>query len=146
MKKYASPEELIISKISENRGTQNFINKAVLIDIAHENGIDDISDKTDKQDIAIKVAEKIGYPELASKANVGVSSYELQQKFGITNDDIKNMAAAGFFTVVGKERFKGYGKYRYANLYSPYDYFKSNEQVTNWINENKNYSPVGNET
>lgn len=132
---YKTPEELIIGKISENRGTQNFINKSSLIELALENGIDDVSDKTDKRIIATKVAEKIGYYELAVKANVGVSSYELQKKFGITNNEIKKMAKGGFITVVGKEQFRLYGKTRYANLYSPYDYFKSEEEVINWLVE-----------
>ena len=133
--KYKTPEELIIGKISENRGTQNFIDKSKLIELALENGIEDVSDKIDKKLIAVKVAEKIGYFELAVKANVGVSSYEMQEKFGITNDDVKKMASKGFFTVVGKERFRLYGKTRYANLYSPYDYFKSQEDINKWIVE-----------
>ena len=133
--KYKTPEEIIIGKISENRGTQNFISKFELIKLAEENNIEDITDKTDKKVIAVKIAEKIGYPELAVKANVGVSSYELQEKFGITNDDVKKMANKGFITVVGKERFRMYGKTRYANLYSPYDYFKSQEEINNWITE-----------
>ena len=134
--KYKTPEELIIGKISENRGTQNFMNKSELIKLAQENNIDDVSDKNDKRIIAIKVAEKIGYSELASKASVGVNSYELQKKFGITNNEVKKMADGGFITVVGKEQFRLYGKTRYANLYSPYDYFKSEEEVINWLVEN----------
>ena len=112
--KYKTPEEIIIGKISENRGTKNFINKYELIKLAEENNIEDITDKTDKKVIAVKIAEKIGYPELAVKANVGVSSYEMQEKFSITNDDVKKMAKYGFITVVGKERFRMYGKTRYA--------------------------------
>ena len=133
--KYKTPEEIIIGKISENRGTKNFINKYELIKLALENGVEDVSDKIDKRIIATKVAEKIGYYELAVKANVGVSSYELQKKFGITNNEIKKMAKGGFITVVGKEQFRLYGKTRYANLYSPYDYFKSEEDVINWLVE-----------
>lgn len=132
--KYTTPEETIIEKISENRGTQNFINKAALIEIAKENDIEDITDKMDKKLIAIKVAEKIGYAELAVRANVGVTSYELQKKFGISNDDIKHMAKDGFITVVGKEQFRLYGKTRYANLYSTYDYFKF-EEIKQWLED-----------
>lgn len=132
--KYRSVEEMIIGRISENRGAKNFINKSTLIAIAKENGID-VTDNPIKKDIAEKIAEVIGYSELAIRANVGVSSKELQDKFGITNDDVKRMAKNEFFTIVGKESFQMYGKTRYANLYSPYDYFKSKEEVDNWISE-----------
>lgn len=136
--KYKSAEELVIGKITENRGTKNFINKSELIAIAKEYGID-ISDKSDKKEIAEKIVEIIGYSELAIRANVGVSSKELQDKFGITNDDIKRMAKNGFLTIVRKEPFRMYGKTRYANLYSPDDYFKTMQEVDNWI---KNHPKV----
>ena len=133
--KYTTPEDIIIYKIDQNRGTQNFIFKEELIQIAKENDIKDITNKMDKKAIAIKIADKIGYVELAKKANVGVSSKELQDKFGITNDDIKRMAKNGFLTIVGKEPFRMYGKTRYANLYSAYDYFKSEEEIKQWLED-----------
>ena len=131
---YKTPEEMIITLISQNRGTHNFINKSELVKLALENGLD-ASDKMDKKDIAITVADKIGYPELAEKASVGVSSYEMQKKFGITNDEVKKMAKAGFITVVGTDSFRMYGKTCHAELYSPYDYFKSEDEVISWLVE-----------
>ncbi len=128
-----TPEEMIITLIDQNRGTHNFIDKSRLIELALENGIEDVSDRMYKKDIAVALAEKIGYPELAKLASVGVSSLELQKKFGITNNEVKKMANAGFITVVGTESFRMYGKTRYANIYSPYDYFKSEEDVINWL-------------
>ena len=88
-----------------------------------------------KKDIAVALAEKIGYAELAKLASVGVSSLELQKKFGITNNEVKKMEKGGFITVVGTEPFRMYDKNRYANLYSPYDYFKSEEEIINWLVE-----------
>lgn len=130
-----TPEEMIITLIDQNRGTHNFIDKSRLIELALENGIEDVSDKMYKKDIAITLAEKIGYPELAKLASVGVSSYEMQKKFGITNAEVKKMAKGGFITVVGTESFRMYGKTCHADLYSPYDYFKSEEDVINWLVE-----------
>ena len=130
-----TPEEMIITLIDQNRGTHNFIDKSRLIELALENGIEDVSDKMYKKDIAIALAEKIGYPELAKLASVGVSSYEMQKKFGITNAEVKKMAKGGFITVVGTESFQMYGKTCHADLYSPYDYFKSEEDVINWLVE-----------
>lgn len=129
---YTTPEEMIITLISQNRGTKNFIQKSELIEIAIDNGLE-VNDKMDKKDIAKSVAEKIGYPELAKLASVGVSSYEMQKKFGITNAEVKKMAKGGFITVVGTESFRMYGKNCHADLYSPYDYFKSEEDVINWL-------------
>ena len=118
-----TPEEMIITLINQNRGTHNFINKGELIKLAIEKGVD-ASDKMDKKEIAIAIAEKIGY-----------SSYEMQKKFGITNNEVKKMEKGGFITVVGTESFRMYGKTHQANLYSPYDYFKSEEDVINWLVE-----------
>lgn len=129
-----TPEEMIITLINQNRGTHNFINKGELIKLAIEKGVD-ASDKMDKKEIAIAIAEKIGYSELANIASIGVSSYEMQKKFGITNNEVKKMEKGGFITVVGTESFRMYGKTHQANLYSPYDYFKSEEDVINWLVE-----------
>ena len=129
-----TPEELILTLIGQNRGTKNFISKSELIDVAIDNGID-VTDKMDKMSIAKCVAENIGYPALAKIASVGVSSYEMQKKFGITNNDVKKMAECGFITVVGTESFRMYGKTCQANIYSPYDYFKSEEDIKKWLME-----------
>ena len=131
---YKTPEEMIITLISQNRGTKNFIQKSELIEIAIDNGLE-VNDKMYKKDIAVALAEKIGYAELAKLASVGVSSLELQKKFGITNNEVKKMEKGGFITVVGTEPFRMYDKNRYANLYSPYDYFKSEEEIINWLVE-----------
>lgn len=130
-----TPEEMIITLIDQNRGTHNFIDKSRLIELALENGIEDVSDRMYKKDIAIALAEKIGYAELAKLASVGVSSLELQKKFGITNNEVKKMAKGGFITVVGTESFRMYGKTCHADLYSPYDYFRSEEEVISWLVE-----------
>ena len=132
---YKTPEEMIITLIDQNRGPHNFIDKSRLIELALENGIEDVSDKMYKKDIAVALAEKIGYPELAKLASVGVSSLEMQKKFGITNKEVKKMAKGGFITVVGTESFRMYGKTCHADLYSPYDYFKSEEEVISWLVE-----------
>ena len=129
-----TPEEMIITLISQNRGTKNFIQKSELIEIAIDNGLE-VNDKMDKKDIAVALAEKIGYPELAKLASAGVSSLELQKKFGITNNEVKKMAKGGFITVVGTESFRMYGKTCHADLYSPYDYFRSEEEVISWLVE-----------
>lgn len=131
---YKTPEEMIITLISQNRGTKNFIQKSELIEIAIDNGLE-VNDKMYKKDIAVALAEKIGYAEFAKLASVGISSLELQKKFGITNNEVKKMEKGGFITVVGTEPFRMYDKNRYANLYSPYDYFKSEEEIINWLVE-----------
>lgn len=133
---YKTPEEMIITLISQNRGTKNFIQKSELIEIAIDNGLE-VNDKMDKKDIAVAFAKQIGYAELAKLAAVGVSSYDLQKKFGITNNEVKKMAREGFITIVGTESFRMYGKTHHANIYSPYDYFKSEEEILNWLDEHK---------
>ena len=131
MKNYSNVEVLILDKITQKSNVQ--ILKPDLINLAHEIGLEEANDKMDKFTIAFLIAEKIGYDELAKKAKIGVSSYELQEKFNITNDDIKRMAKDGFLTVTGSERFRLYGKDLEAPLYSPYDFFKTEQEIKDWM-------------
>ena len=57
---YKTPEEMIITLISQNRGTKNFIQKSELIEIAIDNGLE-VNDKMDKKDIAVAFAKQICY-------------------------------------------------------------------------------------
>lgn len=130
-----TPEELIIRLVSRNGGMTQAIDREGLIKVAIDNGIDEDFKKLTKKDIALRIADKIGYLELTKRTKSGVSSYDLREKFGITNDDVKRMAKAGFLTVTGQEEFRMYGKYCHANLYSPFDYFKSQEEFDTWLAE-----------
>lgn len=138
--KYKSIEDLVITKITQNRGTQNFISSYALVELAHEIGINDLPKRVDKKTVALRIADIVGYSELAHMAHVGVSSYELQQRFGISGAEVKRMATKGFLTVVGKERFRMYGKQCEANLYSLEDYFREEDEVIQWLVDNRRRS------
>lgn len=67
---------------------------------------------------------------------VGVSSFNFQLKFDIDHTTVKRLARAGVIHVVAQKRFRAYGRYNYANLYSPWDYFRlTREEVQNWLEE-----------
>ena len=129
---YTSPEDIVLRKISQNRGTQNFMDKSDLIILGLENGVD-VNNKMLKKDIAYMILSKIGYAKLSSIAQIGVTSRELQERFGITNEEVKRMAKGNYITIVGKEHKRIYGKEIFIDLYSPDDYFKSEEEVIRWI-------------
>lgn len=132
---YISPEDIVLKKICSNRGAHNFIMKGELLAIALKNGYTDATLALEKETLAEMVAEAIGYKKLAEIAHVGVTSYEMQVKFGITNSDLKRMAKAGFVSVTGSELFRLYGETREASLYDPWDYFKSQEEIDRWLKE-----------
>lgn len=112
------------SEIELNMGTENCIDKIQLLKLAEEN---DFSFEPDisKEKIAKILMQQIGAEALADKcSHMGVSSYNFQQKFGITNADVKLLAQTGFLKVTGTERYRSFGRYRYASLYSVFQYFQ----------------------
>ncbi len=124
MELFQSPEEYIIHRIGLNMGTHSCIAKTRLLQLARENGIF-IDPDTNKVKIARIVMRKIGAEALAKECqSMGVSSYNFQQKFGITNADVKLLAQTEFLKVTGTERYRTFNGYRYASLYSVFQYFQ----------------------
>lgn len=137
MEKFKTPEEYIRYQILANKGTQNVIDKKQLVHLAEERGIE-VQAKMTKEQILQCLEEKISLAEVETYCgHLGVSSYHFQQKFSITHEEVKRMARLGFIHVTGTERFRAYGKYLYADLYSTYEYFAlTKEHVEKWLLEN----------
>lgn len=127
-----TPEEHILYLIGQNRGTNNFISRSELIDLLRKYDCD-FKLSFSKYEMARLLATKIGYEELEKVANVGMPSIDFQQKFNLTNEQIKKLVKRNILHVTGKEGFRIYNKYRVANLYSVFDYFNYTEK------ELKNY-------
>ncbi len=124
MELFQSPEEYIIHRIGLNMGTHSCIAKTRLLQLARENGIY-IDPDTDKVKIAQIVMRRIGAEALAKECrSMGVSSYNFQQKFGITRDDVAKLASMGFLQVTGTEQYGESGHRRYASLYNVFQYFQ----------------------
>ena len=121
MDRYSSPDEYIRAEICANRGPQNVMQKDTLLyllEAAHM-----------KADPKATKGERCEH--------LGVSSRSWQLKFGISNDDVRYMALAGYITVTGKVRFRGWGRMQEAPLYSVFDYFRlSKEDVQQWLLDN----------
>ncbi len=135
MDQFHSPEEYIRHEICANRGTQNVIDKSDLASLVRSFGIEVNEKKMSKEDIYLLLCEKLSVEEIAEHClHLGVSSYSFQQKFGITNAEIKRMARCGFIKVTGSQRIRLYGKYRNADLYSIFDYFRLTKDGANaWL-------------
>lgn len=124
MDRFASPEEFIRSEILANRGSNNVIDKAELLTVlGWKAGDDERLDNLTKGQLFDRIEEQYGY-KAYTMFPVGVSSISFQLKFGITHRDVLKLAKAGILTVTGERKFRKYGKYLYAKLYSPYDYFR----------------------
>lgn len=132
---YNTPEELIIAAASTCY--KPAVLKAQLIEIAKEHGCE-VKDKADKRDVALSIADKLGYTKLQEFVHTGVSSQEFQAKFDIGHADVKKMERKGFLTVTGYYEARMYGKYRNVPLYDAFQFFGlTKPEVDAWLTENR---------
>lgn len=118
---FLTPEAYLLHQISANK---DCITKDKLMQLAKENQLK-ASPDSEKGVVAEALLEKMGAPWLAGQCeHFGVSSYSFQQKFGITNDDVKHLAKVGFLEITGSERFRTNGHYKYADLYSVFQFYQ----------------------
>lgn len=119
-----TPEEALLTLICQNRGLQNFIRIDQLIEGAKEHGIKEIARTARKPEIAAQLFPLMDCYAFSVKYGVGVKSVDMQSKFGITHGQVKKLEKAGLINVVGKERFRAFGGYKYAPLYDLWQYFE----------------------
>ena len=129
-------EEFVRKKICENGGTQSVAFKDDLIGICKILKIP-YNDKMSKNEVfELLVANGYDYRDFAEKFGVGVSSQVYQREFNIMHKDVKRMEKKGILKVVGKYRFRAYGKYMYAPLYDVYQFCEiTNEEMKNLLKE-----------
>lgn len=138
MDKYNSPEEFIRAEVLSNRGTDSVVLKEDLLKIAQRVTDEDLTRRS-KAELFDLLAEKVG-SEIYTMFPVGISSISIQLKFDIDHTAVKRLAKAGVIRVTGKHRFRAYGKSRYADIYSPYDYFRlTPEEIHAWLEEHPNH-------
>lgn len=119
-----TPEEYLLALITANRGTQNCISKDELILIAEAQELE-IPKGATKTEIAELLLTVMDAHDLATCCeHIGVSSYAMQQKFGITNVQLKKLAKQGLINVTGTEQFRAYGRELTAPLYDIWQYFE----------------------
>ena len=124
MDRFETPEEFIRSEILANRGSNNIVDKSVLLEAVGWKALEgeDLS-KLSKAQLFDRLVELCGNT-VYTMFPVGVSSFSFQLRFGITHKDVLKLAKAGVITVTGERKFRKYGKYLYAKLYSAFDYFR----------------------
>ena len=145
--RYKTPVEFVIAELSKNKGTQNNVMKCKLVDKAKKLQIVFDEKKVNKRELVEKIIAIIGVEAVAEEYGVGIRSCHWQQKFGISNADIREMATKGFIKITGQERFRAYGEYRLANLYSVFQYYQlSWEEIHKWLTDNKRNKTTSNLT
>lgn len=124
MNRFETPEEFIRAEILANRGSNNIVDKSVLLEAVGWKALEgeDIG-KLSKAQLFDRLVEQYGNAAY-TMFPVGVTSYCFQLKFGITHKDVLKLAKAGILTVTGERKFRKYGKYLYAKTYSAFDYFR----------------------
>lgn len=128
MDRFSTAEEFIRAEILANRGSNNIVDKSVLLETAEwkaEMG-EDLS-KLSKAELFDKIVEQYGNAAY-TMFPVGVSSFSFQLKFGIAHKDVLKLAKSGVLTVTGERQFRKYGKYLYAKTYSAFDYFRLTQE------------------
>ena len=146
MNNYDSPEAFIRAEVLSNRGTDSIVMKNDLLQMA-QRVTDEALTKLSKAELFDLLVEKVG-SEVYTMFPVGVSSFCFQLKFDIDHTAVKRLAKAGVIRATGRHRFRLYGKNRYADTYSPYDYFRlTPEEIHAWLeahpnSKKKSQSPV----
>ncbi len=117
-----SYEEYIKAFVLLNLGKESIYSKADLMKLCEDRGID-VSEGTSKY-TKVQLYEKLIESGLTpcdferGGKGIGVSSWHYQEEFGITHADVKWLEKHERLIVVGRRRFRAYGKYRYAPVYS----------------------------
>ena len=127
LKNELTVEEYIKKEICKNAGTQSVAFKNQLIEMCQSIGAtyEDKMSKNQLFDLLIK--NGCSYKMLAEKFGVGVSSQVYQSSLGISHQEVKKLEKRGVLNVVGKYRFRAYGKYMYAPLYDIYQFASMQE-------------------
>lgn len=122
-----TPEECILNLINENRGIHTLIGIGHLrLLLKDYNCVFD--ENATKHEMAKILGDKVGYRSLEELTNVGLPAIEFQRKFNITYNQVKKLVRDGLLHVTGRDVFRLYGEYRYADIYSVYDYFELKDE------------------
>lgn len=134
----STPEEIIRFLICQNRGTQNFLSKEEMVQLGEARGLVFDNKSYKKEELFDVLLTVYTVEELQTLGHAGVSSYQWQKKFNITNHTLKKLVKMGHIQVTGKERFRVAGEYRYAALYSAYDFCRiTTEDIDRWLKREK---------
>jgi len=94
----------------------------VLWKIAKQNDIKGLYGKEKSEMVSI-IEDSIGYRKLSQICEVGVSTFEIQKEFSITNNEVRKLAQAGLIRPVKKIAIKGKDKPIQAYIYNVFDCF-----------------------
>lgn len=124
MDHFTTPQEFIRAEVLANRGDKNVVNKSDMLKaLGWRADPKDRLDKLTKAQLFDRIVDIYG-DQAYSMFPVGVNSICFQIKFGISHKDVLNLAKSGVLTVTGQRKFRKYGKYLYAKVYSAFDYFR----------------------
>lgn len=136
--KNSTPEDIIRALICHNGGTQSFLVKDEMIQLGEARGLVFENKSYKKEELYDILITVYTAEELQTLGHAGVSSYHWQKKFNITNYKLKKLVKMGHIQVTGKERFRVAGRYRYAALYSAYDFCRiTTEDIERWLKGDK---------
>ena len=117
-----SVEEYVKKEVCKNAGTQSVAFKEQLISLCNSVGIE-CNEKMKKEELFDLLCNNgFEYKQFADLFGIGVSSQVYQRAFNITHQEVKRLEKNGVLKIVGKYRFRAFGKYCYAPLYDLYQY------------------------
>lgn len=134
MDRFSTPEEYIrFVVLSEHPAQEGDFKKEMAFNAAmSESGYRELL--TYPRDRLLDILIQTKGTQSLKSLGVGVSSLAYRLKFGITNEDVKLMAAGGLTSVVGTEVFYKNGRKFRANVYDVYAYFRlTPAKVHDWL-------------
>lgn len=125
-----TPEAALRTLALQNRGTQNFFQKAQLAELVQQRGLE-VPEKASKAELYDLLASACPLEELEELGGMGLPSLNWQTRFDITGPQVRKMARLGLMRRTGTERFRRFGRYLNAPLYSVVDFYRlTKEDVT----------------
>lgn len=110
-------DEWVRKEVLKNKGTDNIVLTKDLEKICDERNINHKNRASKAELFDLLMDNGFSGEQFTERFPIGVNSRAFQDTFGITNDDVKRLQRHGALTVVGKERYRAFGKDCYAPLY-----------------------------
>ncbi len=131
-------DEFIKREICKNAGMESVVYKEELVYLCETRGISYKQKMTKEELFDLLIENGSEYKELAETFCVGVGSQVYQTAFGISHQDVKYLEKKGILKKAGEYRFRAFGEYCYAPLYSINQYICISEAEIHSILEERN--------
>lgn len=117
--RFTGAEDFIRNEVAANRGNRSIITKGELLRIASDHEVP-ANAGMGKAEIYDRLRQNLSLFDILKHCKgIGVKSYNIQEKFGISHKEVKKLEESGFLKISGYETARLYGKWVQVPLYDP---------------------------